>query len=184
MNHTKLTFRFLTAILIFSFALLGCEPDDDHHDEGQDDHVCEHLLDGPVATLTATADIATAADLLANDANYRVQALQHTRYDVTFLIDSLGSYGGYIPYLPVAGDGDYVLYLNESATIELLNMSDGNVLVSAENVEDHSDDCDLVAYRAIYHLHDTDEYVIHIRDASSEVVGMLFPDLEEDDHDH
>ncbi len=41
-------------------------------------------------------------------------------------------------------------------------------------------------FRGMYHLHDTDEYVLYVSGAEMETIGMIFvPSTEEDEeHDH
>ncbi len=182
-----ISLNIFTLILISSFLVFpGCEDNDDHHaEESQDEHVCEHLADGPIATLTASTTAEAAIAALNSDNNYRIQAQLHTRYDITFLQDSTMNYSGYIPYLPIDGDGDYLLYLDTDATVALLNHSEGFEEVEAENSADHSDDCELVHLKNTFHLHADDEYVIHVLTASPDPVGMLFPKHSgEDECDH
>gem|GEM_PF-2123574 len=182
------TFRYmvLTVLLASGLIFMGCEEAEDEHTESQDEHICEHLMDGPVATLEASNSIEDAMGTLSTDSNYRVQALLHTRFDVSFPLDTNGTYSGYIPYLPIGGDGDYILYLNQSVDITLINHSEGDEVVEAESSSDHSDDCSAVAYRGVYHLHGPDEYVLYVSGAAMETIGMLFvPSSDEDEeHDH
>jgi len=176
----------VSLLITFGMILVGCADPEDDHEESQDAHVCEHLVDGPSASLTAMAALEDALDAVNADNSYRVQAQLHTRYDVTFPADTTGSYSGYIPYLPIVGDGDYVLYADAAVNITILNHSEDNAVVTPETVMDHSDDCPSVAFKGIYHLHSEDVYLIQVTGAPDALIGMLFPAFqgEDDDHDH
>lgn len=171
--------------IFLAFAITACDQPEEEHEESQDDHVCEHLVDGPSADLNALSDMATAIDSLNMNDSYRVQAILHTRYDVALLADSLGGYYGWIAYQPVAGDGDYTLYMDKYIDVTIVNSEDSAV-VTPESVIDHSDHCSSVAYKGIYHLHGEDTYYISMESDTESLVSMLIPKTEEneDDHDH
>jgi hypothetical protein len=186
MKSLNVRFMALAVLLASGLIFTGCEETEDKYTESQDEHICEHLEYGPVATLDASTSIADAMSALSSDSNFRVQALLHTRFDVIFPMDTNNTYSGYVPYLPIGGDGDYILYLNQAVDVRVINHSEADAMVEAESSSDHSEDCEAVRFRGMYHLHDTDEYVLYVSGAEMETIGMIFvPSTEEDEeHDH
>ncbi len=182
LSKKNVTGFMILSILIFSTG--GCDLSDEPI-ESQDEHVCEHLIDGPAWVMEASQSPTQAIDSLMADPGYRVQAQEHTRYDVTLLSDSTGgTYSGYVPYQPVAEDGDYVLYMDESVACVMINYSNKEAVVVPESQFESSVDCDVIASKAIYHL-DTDmTYLLHYSAVTEPVVGILLPACSEADDDH
>ncbi len=177
-------FVLFIIILTYSVVFLGCDPaDEDEEEETQDDHVCEHLMDGPVVAIDAVMDMQTAVDSLSANPAYRIQAQLHTRYDVGLMQDTMGTYYGSVPYKPIADEGDYIIYADKEAVVLVYNI-DESENVTAEEVYDHSDHCDLVAYKAIYHLHSEDSYVVSFENVSESTIGILIPMAEDSDEEH
>jgi len=177
--------RILTIILtVLAFTIMGCE-EAEEHEESQDEHVCEHLLDGPVVSMDASPDYQSAIDSLGSDATYRIQVQLHSRYDLELIEGPDGHFYGHIPYQPIADEGDYILYMDQNVAVTIRNTEDDSV-VEAEETYDHSDDCATVAYKGVYHLHAGDTYILSFDDLHESTIGMLFPAAaeEDDDHDH
>lgn len=173
---------FTAFMIILAFSLVACDTTEDE-EESQDMHVCEHLADGPAVAIHASSNLQSAIDSLSSDAVYRIQAQLHTRYDVELILGQDGHYYGHVPYIPIADEGDYILYMDDAIDVSLYNTEDSSH-VSAEETYDHSDDCADVAYKAVYHLHENDTYILSFRDSHESSVGMLFPMAEEADEDH
>lgn len=169
-------------LIILSFVLIACDQSEEL-EESQDMHVCEHLVAGPSISMAASADYESAMDSLMRDSTYLVQYQMHIRYDVALLADSMGHYYGHVPYRPIAGEGDYILYLDQSVDVTIRNAEDAS-LVTPEESFDHSDDCAAVAYKGLYHLHENDTYILSFEDFHASTVGMLFPMSAEEDEDH
>ena len=174
-------------LLIFSLScgvlFVGCDTTEEH-DEDQDEHVCEHLVESAGVAIDATADAQTAVDSLASDDSYRIQAQDHIRYDLSLMQDTTQLYYGFIPFKPADGDGDYILYLDSEANGELINFTESSVVVP-EEVTDHSEYCDAVSFKAVYELHAEDTYVLSFYDTIDSSVGVVFvkaEDHEDDDH--
>lgn len=176
-------FRIFVIITItLGLTLLGCDQSVEP-EETQDMHICEHLTYGPETSLTASADYQSAINKLNSDSTYLVQYQLHTRYDIALLVDNTGHYYGHTPYRPVADDGDYILYMDQAVDVTIRNVEDGSV-VTAEETYDHSDDCAAVAYKGYYHFHAEDTYILSFEDLHESKIGMLFPEAEDEGHDH
>lgn len=168
------------------FVFVGCsEDDDDHHEESQDAHVCEHLTDGPDVDVDAAASIGDAITQADNDHETIIQHVLHTRYDVSLPESAPGTYTGFVVYEPVGEDGDYIIYMDADVSITVYDHTDGDVVIAAEDEEDHSDDCVLVAYKGIYEFHADHRYVIQLGPTTDHpTVSIVIPAMEESDHDH
>ena len=186
MKSSSLLNLFVTLSFIVALSAFQSCTETDPDVESQDEHVCEHLMDGPSIAMTAAPDLVSALDSLQNATSYRVQHVMHTRYDVSLprLNDSL--YRGFVPYLPVAEDGDYVLYADADLELVILDHTNGDTVIPAEIAWDHSDDCLVVRYKAIYELLASHTYLIQISDSTRDHVGIVFPALLDnaDEHDH
>lgn len=182
MTPYKNIYTIIPLLLIYLFILPGCDQSE-MEEETQDEHVCEHLTAGPEIGIDALADLQSALDSLALDPNFRIQAQLHTRYDIQLLPDAAEGFSGYVPYKPVADEGDYILYMNQSVNFLLLNATD-NSTVLPETVFDHSDYCNDVAYKGIFHLDSAITYALSFENSSEAIIGVLFPKASDDDHDH
>ena len=183
MFKLKSYISLLILILICSIAFVGCD-DTEEPEEVQDEHICEHLVESASVALHATTDVQSAIDSLAHDGSYRIQAQDHIRYDLTLMQDTSGLYYGHIPYTAIDGHGDYILYLNIEANVDLFNFADSSIVVPEEEL-DHSDYCDEIHYKAIYELHEEDTYVLSFYDTIDSTVGIVFVKAEDhEDHDH
>lgn len=171
-------------IIVLVFAVSGCVQNEEE-EESQDAHVCEHLTYGPSIALQASPYFQAALDSLIIVDSYRVQAQLHTRYDVELTTTSGNSYAGYIPYKPIGDEGDYLLYLDHSADVTLLNGGDSTI-VQPEAVYGRSDDCATIAFKAVFHLEVENTYLLAFENSSESVIGILFPmSIEQnEDHDH
>lgn len=184
----KNTRYILLLILILSYGIvfIGCD-DTEEHEEHQDEHVCEHLLESEGVAIDAVADAQTAVDSLASDDSYRIQAQDHIRYDLTLMQDTTQLYYGFVPYKPIDGDGEYILYLDTEANVELINFTESTTVVP-EEVTDHSDYCGEIHHKAVYDLHEEDTYVLSFYETIDSSVGVVFVIAEDhddhEDHDH
>lgn len=182
MTFTNQYIKISIIFLALAFAFTSCD-NSEEPEETQDEHVCEHLMDGPAIAIDASVDAQTAADSLsANDA-YRIQAQLHTRYDVELLEATNGTFYGSVPYKPISDEGDYIVYADKDAIVLVYNV-DESENAAAEEVYDHSDHCDLVAYKGIYHLHSEDTYVVSFENVSTSTIGVLIPKAADSDEDH
>ena len=78
LNKLKLLnlYIYIFAIIIFAFASTNCSDDDDstpNTEESIDSHVCKHLSDGPIKTITASTEANDNTTSITND---------HHRYDI------------------------------------------------------------------------------------------------------
>ncbi len=181
----KNIFIYFTAASLFVFS--GCaEDDDDTAEESQDQHVCEHFINGPDADVNAAASIDDAVAQAAADPETVIMHVLHTRYDVTLPETTPGSYTGFVVYDPIAEDGDYVIYMDANIAITVYDHTNADSIIEAEDVHDHSDDCAPVAYKGIFEFLAGHRYVIKLGPTDSyPTVSMIIPPLsEESDHDH
>ena len=175
-------FRYLIMLALMSiFAFLGCDSSEEI-EEVQDEHICEHLSDGPAISITATETEDAAISALAADDSYRIQAVLHTRYDIELRQDTTLLFFGYIPYKPIDGTGDYLLYLDKTANVQLINLQD-SVVVIPESVTDHSDYCETVKFKALYELNQANTYLLYFVDNIDSSIGAVFV-AAEDEHEH
>ena len=98
-------------------AAAGCDEDHEHeHEEvSLGAEACEHLEEGPIKTVTAGADAASATD--ASD--------EHTRWDVT-LVDVEGGNGGFIE-LALADAGEHVIVFTSDVDLMITNANGDEV---------------------------------------------------------
>lgn len=172
----------LLLTLTYSIAFIGCD-DTEEHEEVQDEHVCEHLIETASIAVEAVANAQAAMDSLSNDDSYRIQTQDHIRFDLSLIQDSTLLHYGYVPYIPIDGDGDYFLYLDREANVELINVTESSTVMPEEEM-DHSDYCDAIHYRGLYELHTEDAYVLSFYDTIDSSVGILFVKAEDHDEDH
>jgi hypothetical protein len=158
-------------------------------EETQDEHVCEHLLEGPAYSLSLFTSKSAALDAATANAENLLQNRLHTRYDLTLPQDG-DKYEGWLAYKPLnpaAGDGDFVLYSTKSnSDVQItIQPSDAENLIAPEHIWDHSDDCELIRYKALYPLEAAKTYVLHFQSESHASVSVLLPRYTgEEDHDH
>ncbi|MEA3286521.1 MAG: hypothetical protein U9Q77_04010 [Candidatus Marinimicrobia bacterium] len=183
MKHVSKKHFIIATILISLLSTFACDQTEEIV-ESQDTHVCEHLMDGPSIDLLTVTSLSQAIDSLDADDEYRVQAQLHTRYDLELLEDSTGLFSGMIPYTPVGGSADHILYMNQAVEVSVLNAASNEALIAHE-VMDHSDDCDEIAYKGIFELDQDVTYVLSFHQVSTSSVSVLFPLYDGDsDHDH
>jgi hypothetical protein len=168
-------------MLIFSSGYISCDATEEQ-EEVQDEHVCEHLAGGPALSIAASPDMQTALSALAADETYRIQAVLHTRFDIELIQDSTLLYHGIVPYIPIAGTGDYYLYLDKAASVQILNVVDSTVIVP-EEVTDQSDYCESVNFKGLYELNAEATYLLSFTDNIDPIIGAVFVAAEDDD-DH
>ena len=183
MKKKRSYISLLILILAHNIAFLGCDDTEDH-EVVQDEHVCEHLTDTASVALQAVANAQTAIDSLSGDVNYRIQTQDHIRFDLSLIQDSTSLYYGYVPYMPIDGDGDYILYLDKEAHVELVNVTESTTVAPEEEM-DHSDYCDAIHYMGIYELHAEDTYLLSFYEIMDPSIGVVFVKVEDHEgHDH
>jgi FAD/FMN-containing dehydrogenase len=117
--------KLFSAVLLSTALLVACGGDE----ESPDVEGCEHLKEGPNATVTATAT-GTGAPAVSND---------HKRYDIT-LVDVTGGKGGSVSFAASEGT-DYILFTSADVPVEVKSSSgqtvapEASVKTSAECTE-------------------------------------------------
>lgn len=162
-----------TKMLMIAFVLAGAVAcgDDHDHDENNHDHnnheeggaeeeACEHMVDGPFASVTATADSTDAPSI----------AIEHTRVNVELVDDGNGEYSGFVTF--PAGEATEVLFFMSSDVPVAITDSTGNAL-AAEETGGASDMCptDVLA-SAVYDL-EVGTYTIQIGPTSETEIGIV-----------
>ena len=100
--------KLLSACLLSSALLVGCGGEKNEADvEG-----CEHLQEGPAASVSATAS-ASGAPAVSND---------HKRYDISLPAGSGGNNVGSVSFA-AAEASDYVFFLGSNVTLKVTNAS-------------------------------------------------------------
>jgi len=178
--------KLFVFVLLFTFSLFLIQcAETEEVEESQDEHVCEHLMDGPAISLMTSPSFEAALTAYGNGDMDLIQAQLHTRYDLELAMDTLAqTYSGYAVYQPVSETGDYVLYADAAAGFQLYTSGDPTTVVVAESTSDHSEDCESILVKNIYELDADSLYVLEISHASLDVVGVLFPMLSDDAHEH
>lgn len=116
----------LLSVLVGS---VGCG--DDHHDHASaGEEACEHLENGPVRSITAGVDAASAPDASEG----------HSRYDVT-LVQIAGQPGGFVK-VAIADAGEHILFFDQDVALVVTDAG-GAPVVTTRTVGDA--DCDRVA---------------------------------------
>lgn len=116
--------------IAMALALVACDEHD--HDHGDvNTELCEHMGSGPSIAVTAVAD---------NTAPLPSVSEEHTRYDVT-LVDFEGMKGGWVQFESTKAT-DYVIALNTTDAIEILDSSDQAIAIEMSG---SNDDCTDVA---------------------------------------
>ena len=175
----------LTLVLFYSCSSDPAKPEE----ETQDVHVCGHLLEGPAYSINAFSSKQAALDAATANAENLLQNRLHTRYDLS-LPQNGDNYEGWLAYKPIkpeAGDGDFVLYSTKSHSEMQITIqpSDAETLIAPEHIWDHSDDCELVKFKAVYPLEAAKTYVLHFQSETHTSVSVLLPRYAgEEDHDH
>lgn len=165
--------KFLT-VIVASLLLVGVGCEEDHDHEHDNNHVhenngehdpeeegCEHMGDGPFASITAQAD---AAGTLEN------AAVEHTRVDIA-LVDYEGSKGGLVQF-EAAEAGDFIFFLSDDVS---LSVTDGaGVAKEAEVSTGESTLCPGVI--AASHTFDLEvgTYTITVGPTELETVGLVY----------
>ncbi len=114
----------VTWVLALQAVVWGCGP---APKPTADEEACEHLKNGPAASVTATA-ASSGAPAIKSD---------HKRYDVTF-VDITGGKGGYVTYA-AAEKGDYLFFFDRAAPVKFFDGS--NKEVAPERSESSSTSC-------------------------------------------
>lgn len=113
--------KLFSAVLLSSALFLACGEEE----ETADSEGCEHLKEGPVTPITASASD-TGAPAVSND---------HRRYDIT-LTDVTGGKGGSVSFAAAEG-ADYVLFTGADVPVTVKSSS-GTAVNPEESVKSSS----------------------------------------------
>ena len=105
--------KLLSACLLSSALLAGCNGEEKNE---ADVEGCEHLQEGPAASVSASAS-ASGAPAVSND---------HKRYDITLPAGSGGNVGSVS--FAAAEATDYVFFLGSNVTLKVTNSSGQEVM--------------------------------------------------------
>lgn len=154
---------FFWAIVLVAFLMPGCSGDDDDDaSESGDDllkEACEHMVEGPGESVTASADGVTDVPDVST---------HHTRFDVA-LADVDGGKGGFVSYA-AEEEGDYVVFLSEDMSVGATDASGAEVL--AVSSESGTAPCDEVATAVTFEL-GVGTYTLELGPASATSVSVV-----------
>lgn len=154
--------KLLSACLLSSALLVGCGESPNEADvEG-----CEHLKEGPAASVTASTS-ASGAPAVSND---------HKRYDITLPAGSGGNVGSVS--FAAAEATDYVFFLGANVPLKVTNASGQEV--TFEESATKSDQCTEVKGRYVAPLQ-VGTYTLTFGPTSESRVSLV---IEETDHEH
>ena len=154
--------KLLSACLLSSALLAGCGGEKNEADiEG-----CEHLQEGPAASVTATA-AASGAPAVSND---------HKRYDISLPAGSGGNVGSVS--FAAAEASDYVFFLGSNVTLKVTSAS--GETVTFEESATSSMECTAIKGRYVAPLQ-VGTYTLTLGPTSESSVSLV---IEETAHEH
>lgn len=158
--------KLLAACLLSTALLVGCSGEE----ESADTEGCEHLQNGPAATVTASAT-ATGAPAVNND---------HKRYDVT-LVDVSGQKGGSVTFA-ASEAADYVFFLGANVGFSVANAN--GQAVAIEESATSSSECTEVKGRHVVPL-SVGTYTLTFGPTSATSVSVVVEEAaHEEGHEH
>jgi len=154
-------------VMMVALASAGCGDDHGHTHASPGEDACEHLEGGPVRSITAGADAASAVDASES----------HTRYDVT--LPAVGGPAGFLE-VAIAQAGEHVIFVDEDVTI-VISDATGTPVTATRAVGDA--DCDLVAVAYTVDL-GVGTYTLAITPASAATTSASLVIVAHEEHEH
>ena len=134
------------------------------------DDGCEHMQDGPFASITANAVEGQAPSM----------PMEHTKYMVT-LVDDGGNFGGFVS-IPIADAGELFVYSDNTAPLTLRDDSGSPVVAELEDTSISA--CTEVDREKVYDV-DVGTYTVELGPYDQARMSLVyFTVVGEDDHNH